>query len=93
MWSADLRQTDVQLLKWRQDYQETMNCWKQVDHVMGILLENPGARPRRTFLEKFYEGACSLACLGEWLGFVRLTDILPLTGRDEDASRPAATGV
>ncbi|KAJ2924996.1 hypothetical protein H1R20_g12104, partial [Candolleomyces eurysporus] len=62
------RQVDVMLLKWRQDYQETMNCWKQVDHVMGILLEVPSGK-ERTFLEKFYEG------------------------RDEDASRPAATGV
>ncbi|TFK29149.1 hypothetical protein FA15DRAFT_664469 [Coprinopsis marcescibilis] len=65
---TDLRAVDVLLLKSRQDYQETMNCWKQTDHVMGILLE-PQDRPQRTFLEKFYEG------------------------RDEDASRPAATGV
>ncbi|RXW18077.1 hypothetical protein EST38_g7775 [Candolleomyces aberdarensis] len=67
-FAYDPRQVDVMLLKWRQDYQETMNCWKQVDHVMGILLVDP-VRKERTFLEKFYEG------------------------RDEDASRPAATGV
>jgi len=32
-----------------------MNVWKQTDHVAGILLQ-PQDRPRRTFLQKFYEG-------------------------------------
>ncbi|KAF6750332.1 hypothetical protein DFP72DRAFT_910797 [Ephemerocybe angulata] len=67
-YATDPRTVDVLLLKSRQDYQETMNAWKQPDHVLGILLENP-VRRERGFLEKFYEG------------------------RDEDASRPAATGV
>ncbi|KAF8968812.1 hypothetical protein BDZ97DRAFT_1755100 [Flammula alnicola] len=52
---TDPRAIDVLLLKGRQDYQETMNVWKQTDHVMGILLE-PQDRPKRTFLQKFYEG-------------------------------------
>ncbi|KJA17894.1 hypothetical protein HYPSUDRAFT_145867 [Hypholoma sublateritium FD-334 SS-4] len=52
---TDPRAIDVLLLKGRQDYQETMNCWKQTDHVVGILLE-PQERPQRTFLQKFYEG-------------------------------------
>ncbi|KAF8154191.1 hypothetical protein B0H34DRAFT_80383 [Crassisporium funariophilum] len=52
---TDPRAIDVLLLKMRQDYQETMNCWKTADHVMGILLE-PQDRPQRTFLQKFYEG-------------------------------------
>ncbi|KAF9481592.1 hypothetical protein BDN70DRAFT_803054 [Pholiota conissans] len=52
---TDQRAIDVLLLKGRQDYQETMNCWKQTDHILGILLE-PQDRPRRTFLQKFYEG-------------------------------------
>lgn len=52
---TDPRAIDVLLLKYRQDYQETMNIWKQRDHVMGILLE-PRDRPQRTFLQKFYEG-------------------------------------
>ncbi|TEB33824.1 hypothetical protein FA13DRAFT_1708025 [Coprinellus micaceus] len=67
-YATDPRQVDVMLLKSRQDYQETMNCWKQTDHVLGILLEQPDRKPR-TFLQKFYEG------------------------RDEDAARPAATGI
>ena len=46
---------DTLLLKGNQEYQETMNCWKQYDHVMGILLE-PVKKPRKTFLQKFYEG-------------------------------------
>ena len=43
------------VLKGRQDYQETMNCWKQTDHVLGILLESQD-RPKKSFLQKFYEG-------------------------------------
>lgn len=40
------------------EYQETMNLWKQPDHVLGILLEPPkeSAREGKTFLELFYEG-------------------------------------
>jgi len=52
---TDPRAIDVLLLKGRQDFQETMNVWKQTDHVAGILLQ-PQDRPRRTFLQKFYEG-------------------------------------
>ncbi|CAA7262184.1 unnamed protein product [Cyclocybe aegerita] len=52
---TDPRAIDVLVLKGRQDYQETMNCWKQTDHVVGILLESRD-RPQRTFLQKFYEG-------------------------------------
>ncbi|KAI0920521.1 hypothetical protein AcW1_002242 [Taiwanofungus camphoratus] len=53
---TDTRVIDVLVTKGRQEYQETLNCWKQVDHVMGILLL-PRGRPQRTFLQKFYEGA------------------------------------
>ncbi|KAI1789662.1 NADH-ubiquinone oxidoreductase Complex1 subunit [Ganoderma leucocontextum] len=52
---SDPRIIDVLLQKGQQEYQETMNCWKQLDHVMGILLQ-PKGRPPRTFLQKFYEG-------------------------------------
>ncbi|KAH6912079.1 NADH dehydrogenase 1 alpha subcomplex subunit 6 [Coprinopsis sp. MPI-PUGE-AT-0042] len=52
---SDPRAIDVLLLKSRQDYQETMNCWNQTDHILGLLLA-PVERPQRTFLEKFYEG-------------------------------------
>ncbi|KIL65416.1 hypothetical protein M378DRAFT_105104 [Amanita muscaria Koide BX008] len=52
---TDQRAIDVLLLKWRQEYQETVNCWKQRDHVEGILLA-PQHRPQRSFLQKFYEG-------------------------------------
>ncbi|KAF9054024.1 hypothetical protein BJ165DRAFT_1412676 [Panaeolus papilionaceus] len=52
---TDQRAIDVLLIKSHQDYQETMNCWKQTDHVLGILLE-PQDRPQKTFLQKFYEG-------------------------------------
>ncbi|KAF9468301.1 hypothetical protein BDZ94DRAFT_1154069 [Collybia nuda] len=52
---TDSRAIDVLLLKSRQEYQETMNCWKQTDHILGILLQ-PQSRPQRTFLQRFYEG-------------------------------------
>ena len=52
---TDLRAIDVLLLKGRQDFQETVNGWKQTDHVAGILLQ-PQDRPQKTFLQKFYEG-------------------------------------
>ncbi|KAH7907251.1 NdufA6 NADH-ubiquinone oxidoreductase 14.8 kDa subunit [Hygrophoropsis aurantiaca] len=65
---TDPRAVEVLILKGTQELQETLNCWKQTDHVMGILLKNE-TRRERGFLEKFYEG------------------------RDEDAVRPAASGV
>ncbi|KZT03304.1 NADH-ubiquinone oxidoreductase Complex1 subunit [Laetiporus sulphureus 93-53] len=52
---TDKRVIDVLILKGRQEYQETMNVWKQPDHVMGILLEDK-SRPPRTFMQKFLEG-------------------------------------
>ncbi|KAG6867727.1 hypothetical protein C0993_011948 [Termitomyces sp. T159_Od127] len=52
---TDPRAIDVLLLKGRQDYQETMNCWKQLDHIVGILLK-PQTQPQKTFLQRFYEG-------------------------------------
>jgi len=53
---TDPRVIDVLQLKSRQEYQETMNCWKQMDHVMGIMLQ-PRDTSQKTFLQKFYEGA------------------------------------
>ncbi|KAJ7271013.1 NdufA6 NADH-ubiquinone oxidoreductase 14.8 kDa subunit [Mycena rebaudengoi] len=52
---TDVRAIDVLLLKSRQEYQETLNMWKQPDHIYGIMLK-PKERPTRTFLQKFYEG-------------------------------------
>ncbi|KAK7688532.1 hypothetical protein QCA50_008070 [Cerrena zonata] len=52
---TDVRVIDHLLLKGRQDYQETMNSWKQNDHVVGILLA-PRGRPQQTFMQKFLEG-------------------------------------
>ena len=62
---TDTRAIDVLLLKGWQEYQETMNVWKQRDHVLGILLEDQGAyRPPRTFLQKFYEGEYIISMVG-----------------------------
>ncbi len=54
---SDPKVIDVLIQKGRQSWQETMNCWSQEPHILGILLA-PKDRPQRTFLEKFYEGAC-----------------------------------
>ncbi|KAG6909176.1 hypothetical protein DXG01_001803 [Tephrocybe rancida] len=59
---TDPRAIDVLLLKGRQEYQETVNCWKQTDHIMGILLQ-PQTRPQKTFLQRFYEGRDEQAVL------------------------------
>lgn len=54
---TDLQVLNHLLLKGRQEYQETMNFWKQREHVLGRLI-TPRGRPARSFLEKFYEGVC-----------------------------------
>jgi len=52
---TDLKTIDILLQKSRLEFQETINCWKTTDHVLGVLLK-PRGRPQRSFLEKFYEG-------------------------------------
>ncbi|OBZ74948.1 NADH-ubiquinone oxidoreductase 14 subunit [Grifola frondosa] len=42
---TDTRVIDVLIQKGRQEYQETMNLWKQTDHIMGILLQPKGRPP------------------------------------------------
>ncbi|EIM23478.1 NADH dehydrogenase, alpha subcomplex, subunit 6 [Wallemia mellicola] len=52
----DLNVIDLVLFKGRQEYQETMNAWKQETHIMRwFALEEAPPRPQ-TFLEKFYAG-------------------------------------
>ncbi|EJD05067.1 uncharacterized protein FOMMEDRAFT_105306 [Fomitiporia mediterranea MF3/22] len=52
---TDPKAIDVLVQKGRQTYQETMNCWAQDSHVLGIFLA-PKDRPQRTFMQKFLEG-------------------------------------
>ncbi|KAF7794579.1 hypothetical protein EIP86_005714 [Pleurotus ostreatoroseus] len=52
---TDVRLIDRLTLRGRQEWQETLNYWKQNDHILGALLQ-PRGRPPRTFLQKFYEG-------------------------------------
>ncbi|KAI0270511.1 NdufA6 NADH-ubiquinone oxidoreductase 14.8 kDa subunit [Gloeopeniophorella convolvens] len=52
---SDPKTIDILLHKSRQEYQESMNFWKQEPHVLGLLLTSR-ERPHRTFLQKFYEG-------------------------------------
>ena len=81
---SDIRVIDKLALRGRQEYQETMNIWKQNDHILGTLLQVT-ARPPRTFLEKFYEGKFALA--------LAISALTPSSGRDEDQVLPAATGL
>ncbi|KAB5589994.1 Cystathionine beta-synthase [Ceratobasidium theobromae] len=55
---ADPAVLDVLLHKGRLEYQETMNCWKQEPHIMGMLLQDmhEGSAVGQTFLQKFYAG-------------------------------------
>ncbi|EIN05267.1 hypothetical protein PUNSTDRAFT_128041 [Punctularia strigosozonata HHB-11173 SS5] len=59
---SDPKVIDVLLLKGRQEYQETVNCWKMPDQLLGILL-NPRARTQKTFMQKFLEGRDEEAAL------------------------------
>ncbi|KAJ6567847.1 NADH dehydrogenase 1 alpha subcomplex subunit 6 [Mycena sp. CBHHK59/15] len=42
---TDPRVIDVLLLKSRQEFQETLNMWKQPDHIYGILLKPKRGQP------------------------------------------------
>lgn len=50
---TDLRVIDRLLLKGRQEFQETLNIWKQEPHIMGIMLQKKD-NPQKSFLEKFF---------------------------------------
>ncbi|KAL4401662.1 NdufA6 NADH-ubiquinone oxidoreductase subunit [Malassezia pachydermatis] len=50
----DVAVLDVLLLKGYQEYQETMNAWKQTPHVMRLFAEEEAPATPKTFLEKFY---------------------------------------
>ncbi|WFC94221.1 ndufa6 NADH-ubiquinone oxidoreductase subunit [Malassezia brasiliensis] len=49
----DVAVLDVLLLKAQQEYQETLNAWKQTSHVMKWFTEEEVPKPKG-FLEKFY---------------------------------------
>ena len=80
---SDVRLINQLTLRGRQEWQETVNFWKQNDHIMGALLQ-PTGRPPRTFLQKFYEGMRGAS--------VRKSVLMGASGRDEDQVLPAATG-
>ncbi|CAO1635412.1 unnamed protein product [Jaminaea pallidilutea] len=50
----DLAVIDMLLFKGRIEYQETLNAWKQVPHVMKWFAEEEAAPQPETFLERFY---------------------------------------
>ncbi|KAI8381264.1 uncharacterized protein BYT42DRAFT_495048 [Radiomyces spectabilis] len=52
----DIGVTDVLLAKGQMEYQETMNVWKQTNHIMNYFSKDEAAPKPTTFLEKFYEG-------------------------------------
>ncbi|PWY98833.1 putative NADH2 dehydrogenase [Testicularia cyperi] len=50
----DLAVLDLMLLKAQQEYQETMNAWKQIPQVMKWFAEEEAPARPEGFLEKFY---------------------------------------
>ncbi|KAL7419702.1 ndufa6 NADH-ubiquinone oxidoreductase subunit [Cryptotrichosporon argae] len=53
---TDLSVIDILLHKNQQEYQETMNCWKQEPHLMHWFKRYDDPPPPQTFLDKFYAG-------------------------------------
>ncbi|KAF9427838.1 hypothetical protein BGZ76_002170 [Entomortierella beljakovae] len=52
----DLAVVDILLLKGRQEYQETMNAWKQETHIMRYFIKDDAPPQPQGFLEKFLAG-------------------------------------
>ncbi|GHJ83818.1 hypothetical protein NliqN6_0220 [Naganishia liquefaciens] len=52
----DLNVIDLLLFKSHQEYQETMNCWKQEPHIMNWFKKYDDPPAPQTFLDKFYAG-------------------------------------
>ncbi|ORY25856.1 hypothetical protein BCR39DRAFT_543045 [Naematelia encephala] len=53
---TDLSVINMLLHKNQQEYQETMNFWKQAPHVLAWFKKYEDPAPPETFLEKFYAG-------------------------------------
>ncbi|KAK0565821.1 ndufa6 NADH-ubiquinone oxidoreductase subunit [Tilletia horrida] len=52
----DLAVLDVLLLKAQQEYQETINAWKQLPQIMRWFADEEADPKPQTFLENFYAG-------------------------------------
>lgn len=52
----DLAVIDILLFKGRQEYQETMNAWKQETHIMRYFIKDEAPPKPEGFLEKFLAG-------------------------------------
>ncbi|KAG0033098.1 hypothetical protein BGZ82_006252 [Podila clonocystis] len=52
----DLAVIDILLFKGRQEYQETMNAWKQETHIMRYFIRDEAPPKPEGFLEKFLAG-------------------------------------
>ncbi|PKI82993.1 ndufa6 NADH-ubiquinone oxidoreductase subunit [Malassezia vespertilionis] len=50
----DVAVLDVLLFRGYQEYQETLNAWKQTTHVMKWFAEEEAPPKPKTFLDKFY---------------------------------------
>jgi NADH dehydrogenase (ubiquinone) 1 alpha subcomplex subunit 6 len=97
---TDPKVVDVLIAKERMEYQETMNCWKMNDQLLGVFVQKDGGRPvEGTFLQKFYQGESSVfRCFARTIFCCRvrireLNSDHMRSGRDEQAARPAATGM
>ncbi|KAI7864589.1 hypothetical protein BDF14DRAFT_1731899 [Spinellus fusiger] len=52
----DLATRDIIIAKGHMEFQETINVWKQNNHIMGYFAADEAAPQATTFLEKFYAG-------------------------------------
>ncbi|KZV86523.1 NdufA6 NADH-ubiquinone oxidoreductase 14.8 kDa subunit [Exidia glandulosa HHB12029] len=53
---TDPKVIDVLTLKGRQEYQETINTWKEYPHVMTMFTKGMYDVPQKPFMQKFLEG-------------------------------------
>jgi len=57
---TDPKIIDLLIAKERMEYQETINCWKMNDQLLGTFIQTDGGKPvQGTFLQKFYQGQLS----------------------------------
>nr|QBH67471.1 hypothetical protein UE_1405 [Ustilago esculenta] len=98
----DLAVLDLMLLKAQQEYQETMNGWKQVPHIMKWFAEEEAPARPEGFLEKFYvsrdEGRgpvvmARVSWLNERIGWVDRFNIVALSPPVASASKTTSTKV
>ncbi|KAG7527260.1 hypothetical protein FFLO_07112 [Filobasidium floriforme] len=63
---TDVNVIDMLIFKSKQEYQETMNCWKTEAHVMSWFRKHEVRAPPTTFMDKFLAGRDDPQVLLPW---------------------------